>query len=135
MKCGEKAYSWSGKPSVVCKKNVPIYNNVTQTEAKSVAREFINNDNVKSALISGIQWDVMLGFVDGSNDGMGHKFEVNVFYVNRHITFLQYSGFNKYDKVKNIYDLEGNVCEWTAERYVNDQGDWAPYFRRRNAKP
>ena len=31
------------------------------------------------------------------------------------------SGQNKSDKMKNIYDLEGNFFEWTTESYSNDK--------------
>ncbi len=77
----------------------------------------------------------MLGFVNGSKDGTNKIFDVKVFDVNRHIELLQYSGFNKSDKVKNIYDLEGNVQEWVAEKYKNAVNNYRdPVLRRWNTK-
>lgn len=74
-------------------------------------------------------------FVDQSKDGTNKIFDVQVFDVNRHIELLQYSGFNESDKVKNIYDLEGNVAEWVAERSQNSPGNGSdPVLRRRNTE-
>ena len=77
----------------------------------------------------------MLGFVNNSKDGTNKIFNVEEFDINRHIKLLQYSGFNKSDKVKNIYDLEGNVQEWVAEQYRNNLTNArAPVVRRRNTE-
>lgn len=56
-----------GSNNLISKKNVMVYNYRTQEEIKTIAKTFIDNDYVKSALCSGIQWDVIMEFVNGKN--------------------------------------------------------------------
>ena len=43
-----------------------MYNNyASQEESKEKSKKFVNNKNVRSALCSGIQWDVVMNFVNG----------------------------------------------------------------------
>ena len=76
-----------------------------------------NNNIVKSAMSSGIQWDMVMRFVDEENDGTGKKiFNVKVYDETRHTGSKEFSGKNNNDKVQNIYDLEGNCYEYVAEK-------------------
>ena len=57
-------------------------------------------------------------FVNGKTDGEGRTFDVKTMdMVNRREDGYKLSGNNPADKVQNIYDLESNYCEWTAEAY------------------
>ena len=98
--------------TLVSKKGVTVYSNISQEDTKAKAKTFINNDNVKSALCSGIQWDVIMEFVTGKDE----KFNVTQYDENRHTGIFAPSGENESDKVCNIYDLEGNYCEYVAEK-------------------
>ena len=100
-----------GTDTLVSKKGVAVYNNISQEEAKAKAKTFINNDDVKSALCSGIQWDVIMEFVTGKDDA----FDVTKYDQSRHTGVIANTGENESDKVCNIYDLEGNCCEYVAE--------------------
>ena len=105
---------------LVSKKGANVWNgsseNMRET-AKIISKTFINNDNVKSALCSGIQWDVIMSFVNGKLDGKGNVFDVTLGNENRHTVFnINLSGESEYDKVCNIYDLEGNCFEYVAEK-------------------
>lgn len=79
------------------------------------AKSFINNEDVKSAVVSGAQWDYLMSFLNGKKDAMGEIFNVRTGNVARHLGRRQNSGINEHDKVFNIYDMEGNVLEMTAE--------------------
>ena len=106
-----------GQDTVVCKNNVPVYNNISQTDAKIKAKELCSgNSNVECALCSGIQWDTVMKFVDGKNDAKGKRYNVRVADLTRHTNSLANTGLNDNDKVQNIYDLEGNVLEYIAEK-------------------
>ncbi len=105
-----------GTDTLVSKKNMPLWTDVTQQDAKSISKTMYNNDSVKSALCSGIQWDMVMHFVDQKNDGMGKIFDVRVHDSTRHIGSKVETGENNNDKVQNIYDLEGNCYEWVAEK-------------------
>ena len=105
-----------GTDTLVSKKEATVWSNTKQPDCKNIAKEFVNNNNVKSALCSGIQWDVVMGFVNGKNDGNNKKYDVTSFEANRHTGSLAVSGKNPVDKVCNIYDLEGNYMEFVAEK-------------------
>ena len=105
--------------NVVSKQNATVYVEETQTECKRIAKTMYDNtnQNVRSAMCSGIQWDMVMHFVDGKNDAKGNLFDVRVYDENRHNgTDVTKSGLNDYDKVQNIYDLESNCLEYVAEK-------------------
>ncbi len=103
--------------TVISKQNATVYENKKQTEFKEIAKTLYTGTNVKSAMISGIQWDMVMKFVDGKNDAKGNPYNVRVYDTNRHNgTGVIASGKNEYDKVQNIYDLEGNCTEYVAEK-------------------
>ena len=105
--------------NVVSKQNATVYVEETQTEFKRIAKTMYDNtnQNVRSAMCSGIQWDMVMHFVDQKNDAKGNLFDVRVYDENRHNnTGVTKSGLNDYDKVQNIYDLESNCFEYVAEK-------------------
>ena len=104
-----------GESTLVSKKGATVWNNMTQTEYKTTAKTFINNENVKSALCSGIQWDMTMEFVNGKQDGTGNTYDVTTYSNTRHTGSEAKSGQNEADRVCNIYDLEGNYWENVAE--------------------
>lgn len=107
-----------GESTLVSKKGETVWINISQEECKVEAKKFINNENVKSALCSGIQWDMTMSLVDGKIDGNGiDKFLATEPNINRHIGLSAKSGNNEADKACNIYDLEGNYFEYVAEKW------------------
>ena len=113
---------------VVSKKDADIWVNIqmeneSEENCKKVAKTFINNENVKSALISGIQWDMTMAFITripARKDGEGNDYIVTQANERRHTKpatlIAAKAGDNEADKVCNIYDLEGNLREYVAER-------------------
>ena len=77
---------------------------------------YYNNNVVKSAMSSGIQWDMVMHFVNQENDAEGNLFDVRKQNIDRHMGTLTLTGKNNNDKVQNIYDLEGNCREYVAEK-------------------
>lgn len=106
---------------LVSKKEANIWNNTTPENAKATAKTmFTENTHVKSALISGIQWDIVMEFITrepARKDGLGDDYIVTSSKDNRHIRaeWPQKAGYNEADRVCNIYDLEGNGREYIAE--------------------
>ena len=49
---------------VVSKNGAPGWASISQADCKEKSKTFVNNSYVKSALISGIQWDVTMAFVN-----------------------------------------------------------------------
>ena len=112
--------------TVVSKQSATIWTNIKQVDSETTAKTMYNNNTVKSALCSGIQWDMVMHFVDKKNDVIGKVFDVRVYDSTRHTGNVEDSGKNNNDKVQNIYDLEGNYLEWVAEK--NNTSD--PFIRR-----
>ncbi len=110
-----------GTDTLVSKKGATVWTDISWEECKETAKEFINTNGVKSALCSGIQWDVTLDFIDGKQDGTGKTYQTTAGDSSRHIGSKEVSGQNEADKVCNIYDLEGNCYENVAERNTNDE--------------
>ncbi len=120
--------TWKEKPTLVSKKGATVWYYIAQEDCKKEAKKFINNNDVKSGLITGIQWDVVMDFVNGRNDGKGNSFNVTKDDKGRKTGSVATSGQNEADKVCNIYDLEGNCYEYVAEK--NDCNTGYPYVSR-----
>ena len=100
---------------LVSKSGATVWNSIPQADCKTEAKKFINNDNVKSALCSGIQWDMTMAFVNGKQDGTNNNtFDVTV-NGDRGGSSRATSGQHVADRVCNIFDLEENYYESVAE--------------------
>ena len=106
----------NGEDKLVSKKGATVWGDtVSQENAKKISKTFINNNSVKSALISGIQWDALMGFINGKTYGNGDIVYVTGFNQSVINTTKSKTGLNKKDVVCNIYDLAGNYVEYIAE--------------------
>ena len=106
----------NGQDRLVSKKGATVWNDISQANCKTTSKAFSNTDSVKSALCSGIQWDVTMNFVNGNQDGTGNTYDVTIYSGNRHTSPLVTAGQNEADRVCNIYDLEGSCWEYVAEQ-------------------
>ena len=88
------------------------------------SKEFASVNNytsVTSTLIYGVQWDAIMQFIDsGYKNQDGTLYEKTSFVANstgkgNYTGSLLPTGSNSDYAVKNIYDLAGNVDEWTME--------------------
>ena len=124
---------------LVSKAGATVWNNIAVEDSgenkgcKTVAKDFIDidNDNVKSALCSGIQWDMTMEFVNGKQDGSSDAdktYNVTKAKESRHTGLPDESGQNVADRVCNIFDLEGNYYEYVAEK--NSYGAYGPFVSR-----
>ena len=106
------------KEKPVSKQNATIYLNKSQTEFKTIGKDMYGDSStyVKSAMCSGMQWDMVMKFVDKKTDGKGNTYDVRKYERTRHAEGVTEAGKNLADKVQNIYDLEGNCGEYVAEK-------------------
>ena len=104
-----------GEP--VSRKGVNAYIYTGYDEISTISKDYIKDRNkLNSALCTGIQWDVIMSFVNGKLDGNNEVFDVKVANKNRHhADYSGGSGQNENDRVCNIYDLEGHRLEFVAE--------------------
>ena len=136
---GTTASSGTGKRGeVVSKKGANVYNNIGWSDsddmtdeaggAVEVARGMYTEekgDSVTSTLIYGVQWDAIMRWMQDVPNQTGGKYvqdstgmgwyRDNVSGNETHRTGIDVDGGK--NKVKNIYDLAGNVYEWTMESY------------------
>ncbi len=116
---------------VVIKKDVLTYNNIkwgasmTDTDGGVVelAKGFSTENgyiSVKSTLCYGVQWDATMHFFDSNyNKGTSNSssYAVNSNEKGNYSGTLINTGSNNDYSIKNIYDMAGNLCEWTMEAY------------------
>ena len=102
---------------VVSKKNNTVYNYVTRDQAKELAEGMYPG---KSKLVSSYAWDAVMNFVADET----HSVTDSRSWGNHldSITPANVEGvgklkkrYSEYWKAKNIYDLAGNVREWSTE--------------------
>ena len=135
--------SKSNKISI--KANQAPYNYVTITQAKSLAESFKTQQNysstIKTKLISSYAWDTTIEFMQKVNSDYGSSSEEGN-YTNTTFSYTDITGASQTKAssssvlvptgqttpVCNIYDMGGNVWEWTTESYspLNDN----PYTAR-----
>ena len=109
-----------GTNRLVSKKGATVWVSIPQETAKTTAKTmFTSNAHVKSALLSGIQWDMTMAFISSKPrvDGTNKTYDVTKTDSSRHTgSSVKIAGNNEADKVCNIYDLEGNAYEYVAEK-------------------
>lgn len=139
-----------GKPQ--SKPNKIVWNKVSYVNAKILADNVISTKYVQSGLITGTQWDTMLDFlsqtvnVDTNCLSWGNYYDkygytINGYYRPKHDIVAYSNGqytksangdlllpTGKFGSVitagspKNLYDVAGNVWEWTAETVIKKGG-------------
>ena len=116
--------------SVQSKRGQDIWVKIHQKDAITVSNNM--KPNINSHLIYGIEWDSVLNWfignayirtdnnenkimeltdIQSNSNGWGN------FKNSDNSASLEKSGTSEYWKANNIYDLAGNVYEWTQERY------------------
>ncbi len=93
----------------------PIYNIVKKEDAISLSNNFAKNEYVTSRLCSSYAWDSALKFIKQT----GNSSYLTDVAKGNHTNAVTMSGATSSDKINNIYDLGGNVYEWTLENNSN----------------
>ena len=93
--------------NVVSKRKATVYASKTQENFKAIGKTMYGESSayVKSAMCSGIQWDMAMKFVTGETDGNGNTYDVRTDNSIRHTSGEEKTGENLSDKVQNIYRI------------------------------
>lgn len=106
----------SGKP--LSQPDKYVYNWVTCNQAKGLSEGLYNKteNSVTSKLCSSYAWDTMLEFIKRQHsDWITNTIDENT--KDKGLA-IQKTG---YHSINNIYDIGGNVTEWTTENYSKDE--------------
>ncbi len=106
---GQEWTGWKNGKEVV-QKDKQVWNYITRDMAKKIAEEmYSNNDVVESRLCSSYAWDTALKFIEAKNTGYATNSEGD-----NYSGSLNHTGIGSTAR-NNIYDMGGNVGEWTTE--------------------
>ncbi len=117
----------------VSKKDAVVWTDILYDNAKKSAEQMISNDYVQTGLLTGKAWDTTCHWIedDVKKIATGSSLRDSRFYGNHKDSESpanvngygkkQIAGYSEKWKTKNIYDLAGNVWEWTNEVYSSDR--------------
>lgn len=114
--------SSSTEGTLVTKKNQFVYNYISQTDALSKAKAY--KTNLTSSLLTGSAWERTIGWLYETKSKTSSELAINSKswgnYSNDSFSntegLIKTGVFNE-TRANNIYDLAGNVWEWTTEAY------------------
>ena len=132
-----RASGASTSNTITVKAGQAPYNYVTRTQAKELAEGFSSKQkytSVKSKLVSSYAWDTAIAFIQKTNSDYGSSSEEGNYSDSPTFTYTGIGDIEKNKQTKaygtstliptgqttavnNIYDMGGNVREWTTESY------------------
>ena len=99
-----------GIDNKVKSKSAVVWNNITQPEAATKAREMYTSTSFESDLVNSYAWDTAIVFIQTYSGDNDYSKEVGPTFSST----LKASGTTA-DKRCNIYDMASNTAEWTTE--------------------
>ena len=123
---GESDSTSNVKGVPVSKKGVKVWTCISYTNAKANSESMISNEYVQTGLLTGKAWDTTCHWIEDSLKSINTSASLkdSRYYgnygdslapANENCRTKRTAGFSENWKVKNIYDLAGNVIEWTSE--------------------
>ena len=130
-----RKYGVSKTNTITVKAGQAPYNYITKTQAQSLAEDFSSKQGytgVKSKLVSSYAWDTTIAFIQKTNSDYGNSSEEGNYTNSPTFTYTGIADTEKNKQTKangtgtliptgqttavnNIYDMGGNVWEWTTE--------------------
>ena len=112
----------------VSKKGATVWINIDYTNSKASAESMVSNEYVQTGLLTGKAWDTTCHWIADSLSSINElaslkdsryygNYKNSVAPANENSGKKRTAGFDENWKTKNIYDLAGNIWEWTSEAY------------------
>ncbi|CDC80848.1 uncharacterized protein BN667_01039 [Clostridium sp. CAG:465] len=104
----------------VSKKDATVWTYIDYTNAKANSESMISNEYVQTGLLTGKAWDTVCHWIKSDDELKdsrtygNYKNSLEPANVTGYGT-IQVTGFSDKWMQKNIYDLAGNLSEWTSE--------------------
>ena len=128
----ERTSSSTIEDDVVVKKDKYVYNFINWSDSNDVetggavekAKSMYQDEEiyeVTSTLCYGVQWDAVMRWIN-QDEGLSNIITDSSL-VGNYSGTLEKTGSSDEYKIKNIYDMAGNVAEWTNEVYSTDYRD------------
>lgn len=111
----------TGKP--VSKKGAVVWTNINYINAKASAESMVSNDYVQTGLMTGTAWDATCHFLEDEVSSLTDSGKYGNYFNSTFPADVtghgkkQVAGYSDKWSVKNIYDMAGNVWEWTNETF------------------
>ena len=102
----------------VSKAEQPLYNKISRMDAQTLATQ-VNSGNYTSSLMFGVQWDLVMKFLETKGVATQEDLRSDSSEWGNYEGKLLNTGSRENFKKMNVYDLAGNVCEWTLEYSSN----------------
>ena len=110
----------------VSKKGATVWTNISYINSKASAESMIGNEYVQTGLITGKAWDTTCHWIEDSLNSINASaslkdsryygnYKNSLSPANENSGIKRTAGYSDKWRVKNIYDLAGNVWEWTSE--------------------
>ena len=123
---GKSSSTSNVKGMPVSKKGAIVWTYIDYTNAKANAESMISNEYVQTGLLTGKAWDTTCHWIEDSLSSINASaslkdsryygnYKDSLSPANKNSGTKRTAGFSENWKVKNIYDLAGNVWEWTSE--------------------
>ena len=118
---GKSSSTSNVKGVPVSKKDAIVWTNIDYTNSKANAENMISNEYVQTGLLTGKAWDTVCHWIKSDDELKDSRtygnYNDSLAPANENSGTKRTAGFNENWKVKNIYDLAGNVWKMTSEAY------------------